>query len=249
VKSLKVLNDFLMKIIKDRKKIYESSPDNMDKNILLEFFSSQQLNGIFLTDEEILEEMNSLTLGIHGSLKSAISFIHYCLAKYPEMQQKVFEEVSQLGDEVKESELDEMKYTHAFIKEVLRMFPPVCFFARKLSSEVTAGGFTFPKDVEVMFSPFLMGRNPKYFADPLRFDPNRFLDLESDPPGFIPFSLTPRKCLGVKIAYVIMKIAIVGILKKYKLSLPKESEELELNADMSLSAKNGINLIFEKRQK
>jgi cytochrome P450 family 4 len=248
MRSLKVLNEFTMKIVKDRKRKYEISPYSIDDNILLEFFSSPKVNEIFLTDKEICNEINSLNLGLHGTLKSAISFIHYCLAKYPEMQQKVFNEVSQLGDEIKESELDEMRFTHAFIKEVLRMFPPVCFFARKLSSEVTAGGFTFPKDAEVMFSPFLMGRNAKYFADPLKFDPNRFLELKSDPPGFIPFALAPRKCLGGKIAYIIMKIAIVGVLKNFKLILPEESEELELNADMSLSAKNGINLIFEKRQ-
>jgi cytochrome P450 family 4 len=249
MKSMKVLNDFTMKIIKYRRQKFRKNNNNehdIDENNL-DIFFKLKIDGNFLTDKEILNDMNALTLALHDTLKSAISFIHYCLAKYPEMQQKVFEEVSQLGDEIEESELDEMKYTHAFIKEVLRMFSPVSFFVRKLSSEVTAGGFTFPKDVEVIFSPFLMGRNPKYFSDPLKFDPNRFLELKSDPPGFIPFALAPRKCLGMKIAYIIMKIAIVGVLKNYKLSLPNESEELELNLDLTLSAKNGINLNFESR--
>jgi cytochrome P450 len=248
MKCLKYINDFKMQIIKNhRKGLEEKSESNINENIFLGHLLKSKINGKFLSDKEILDDMNAMTLALHDTLKSEISFIHYCLAKYLEMQQKVFEEVSHLDDEIKESELDEMKYTHAFIKEVLRMFPSVYFFARKLSSEVTAGGFTFPKDVEVVISPFFMGRNPKYFADPLKFDPNRFLELKSDPPGFIPFALAPRKCLGVKIAYIIMKIAVIGVLKNFKLSLPKENEELELNVDLTLSAKNGIRLNFEPR--
>jgi cytochrome P450 family 4 len=248
VKRLKVINDFTMRIIKhQRKELEENNETSINKNIFLGHLLKSTIGGKYLADKEILDEMNFLTIALHDTLTSATSFIHYCLAKYPEMQQKVFEEVSQLSDEIKESELDEMKYTHAFIKEVLRMFPPLSFIARKLTSEVTAGGFTFPKDVEVVISAFFIGRNPKYFADPLKFDPNRFLELKSDPPGFIPFALAPRKCLGVKVAYVIMKIAVIGVLKNYKLSLSNESEELELNMDMTLSAKNGINLNFESR--
>jgi cytochrome P450 family 4 len=248
MKCLKYINEFKMKIIKNRRKELEkNSESNINENIFVGHYLKSKINGNFLTDKEILNDMNLSTLALHDTLKSATSFIHYCLAKHPEMQQKVFEEVSQLGDEIEESELDEMKYTHAFIKEVLRMFPAGSFFARKLSSEVTTGGFTFPKDVEVVFSPFLMGRNPKYFSDPLKFDPNRFFELKSDPPGFIPFAFAPRKCLGMKIAYIIMKIAVVGVLKNYKLSLPNESEELELNLDMTLSAKNGIDLNFDSR--
>jgi cytochrome P450 family 4 len=248
MKCLKYINDFKMQIIKDRRKELEEDEEaDIGENIFLGHFLKAKLDGKFLTDEKILFEMNGMTLAHHDTLKSAISFVHYCLAKYPEMQQKVYEEVTQLGDEIKESDLDEMEFTHAFIKEVLRLFPAGSFFVRKLSSEITAGDFTFPKDVEVIISPFLMGRNPKYFSDPLKFDPNRFLELKSDPPGFISFSLAPRKCLGIKIAYIVMKIAIVKVLKNYKLSLPKESEELEFNLDMTLSAKEGINLNFESR--
>jgi hypothetical protein len=186
---------------------------DIDENNL-DIFLKLKIDGNFLTDQEILNDMNLSTLALHDTLKSAISLIIIASQS---------------------------------IQKCNKKFPPVCFFARKLSSEVTAGDFTFPKDVEVIFSPFLMGRNPKYFADPLKFDPNRVLELKSDPSGFIPFALAPRKCLGMKIAYVIMKIAIVGVLKNFKLSLPKESEELKLNVDMTLSAKNGIKLNFEPR--
>jgi cytochrome P450 family 4 len=249
MKCLKYINDFTMQIIKNqRKELEENSECDVNENIFLGHLLKSKIDGNLLSDEEILAETNTMILALYDTLKSATSFVHYCLAKHPEMQQKVFEEVSQLSDEIKESELDEMKFTNAFIKEVLRMFPAVSFFACKLSSEVTAGGFTFPKDLEVIFSPFLMGRNPKYFSDPLKFDPNRFLELKSDPPGYIPFALAPRKCLGVKIAYIIMKISIVAVLKNYKLALPKESEELKLNIDLTLSAENGIKLNLEPRK-
>jgi cytochrome P450 family 4 len=247
MKKLQFINNFTMDIIKKRRQKLKNNEEKLDEVIFLNQIFKNIFEGDDLSDEQILGEMNTNIMSLHDSVKSATSFVHYCLAKYPEMQEKVFEEVSQLGGEISETDLDEMKFTHAFIKEALRMYAPVSFYTRKLSLEVTAGGFTFPKDTEVMFSPFLMGRNVKYFSDPLKFDPNRFLELKSDPPGFIPFGLAPRKCLGVKVAYIILKISIIGVLKNYKLTLPKESEELELNIDLTLSAKNGIKLNFEPR--
>lgn len=88
--------------------------------------------------------------------------------------------------------MNKLSYLELVIKESLRLYPSVPFIARKITEEVTAGGYTLPKGCNVTIAPYLMGRDPKIFPDPLKFIPERF-DAETtadkiNPYAYIPFS-------------------------------------------------------------
>jgi len=142
----------------------------------------------------------------HDTTSSGISFTLYNLAKYPEIQQKVFEEVSEMYDGDKDravtlQDLSKLQYLDAVIKESQRLYPSVPYYGRELVEDVVSEGYTFPKSMNIFISPYLMGRDPKIFKDPLDFDPNRFYDNETtyeknNPFGYVPFSAGPRNCVG-----------------------------------------------------
>lgn len=121
----------------------------------------------------------------------------YNLAKYPEVQEKVFEESrNELGDDPEKSAsmhaLNSLSYLELVIKETLRLYPSVPFFGRKISEEVTIGDVTIPEGTSVTLAPYFLGRDPKIFPDPLKFDPLRF-DVETNneknnPYSYVPFS-------------------------------------------------------------
>lgn len=125
------------------------------------------------------------------------------MAKYPEIQQKVFEESRNVfGDDLKKSatmtDLNDLQYLERVIKETLRLYPSVPFFGRKIREEITIGDFTFPQETSLVLAPYFMGRDAKVFPDPLKFDPNRF-DVETsyeknNPYSYVPFSAGPRNC-------------------------------------------------------
>lgn len=46
----------------------------------------------------------------------------------------------------------------------------------------------------MIIAPYFMARDPKIFADPLKFDPNRFTIERSNPFSYVPFSAGPRNC-------------------------------------------------------
>jgi cytochrome P450 len=242
-KHLKILKNFTRKIVEKKREDLKTD-SNHGNCLLVELLNAKN----DFTDNQICNEMNESIFGTTDTTASAIPFILYCLAKHPEVQQKAREEVSQIfrnckeEKEIKLSDLNLMFFIEAVIKESLRLFPSIPFFTRKLSSEVTAGGFTFPKDAEIMISPFLMGRNSKYFSNPLEFNPNRFYMCNTQPPGFIAFSVAPRKCKGAKQAFVIMKIAIAKIISSFEIKLSEEIKSLEMTP--SLKSSNGINLQF-----
>jgi len=63
--------------------------------------------------------------------------------------------------------------------------------------------YILPKNIEISIPIILLHRNPKYWSDPEKFDPDRFLPENSkdrSPYSYIPFSSGPRNCLDQKIA-------------------------------------------------
>jgi cytochrome P450 family 4 len=189
-KHLHVINDFVDKIVVARRQTRNREWKLIDK------FMHVEIDGKFLADKYVRYDLNAAIFGTYDTLNPGISFALYCLAKYPEEQQKVYQEMNEIlgneiNQEISERHLNKMTYTHAFLKETLRLYSPASYFSRKISSEIITGGYTFPKDTEIMISPYLMERNPKYFEDLLFFNVERFLISDSDPPGFIPFQLAP----------------------------------------------------------
>ena len=85
--------------------------------------------------------INYLFIQGHDTTTSGISFAFYNIAKHPEVQQKVFDEiVSVFGNDLKKqatiSDLNDLKYLDLVIKETLRLHPSVGLFGRKALEEV-----------------------------------------------------------------------------------------------------------------
>jgi len=250
-KNLKIVNDFIMKIVKDRRKLIVEGKVTQEECVMDHYFLTP-IEGRFLADEEILTEVNTLILGMYDTTQTTAGFVSYTLARYPVVQQKVYEELLVfLKDDpmrlLADDELNQLTYLEAVIRETLRLYPTVPYFGRKLRTEIKIGAYTFPKDVEIMISPYLMGRNPKYFEDPLTFNPDRFHNSETLPLAFAAFSIGAKKCLGQKMAIKHLKISFSKLIVSYKLSLPEDFAELILIPEMVLKPKFKVPVIAVRR--
>lgn len=178
----------------------------------------------------IKTHMNTFVIAGHDTTTSSITWTMYLLGHHPEIQQKVREEVDAYLEELKEnnesitvSNLKKLTYLNCVIKESLRIYPAGPFIARKGKTPLQINDqVTIPANVDVLFLIHYMHTNEKYFKDPQRFYPDRFLlgknntgDNWVTNSAYIPFSGGLRVCVGKDYALTQQKLFFVHLLSNY----------------------------------
>ncbi|KAJ8732432.1 hypothetical protein PYW07_015031 [Mythimna separata] len=210
------------------------------------------------TDVELREE--TLVLVLAGTDTSAVgtAFTTMLLARYPDVQEKVYQELLQVFGNSKRpvtaEDLPKLKYLDAVIRETLRLYPPVPIIARKVDKEVTLpSGITLVEDCGLVINIWALHRNPRYWGDDAElFRPERFLDTPlSHPAAFMPFSHGPRACLGYQYAMMSMKTALSALLREHRILPATATEDLKplrLKFDVMMRDVDNFTIQLVKRQ-
>ncbi|XP_062552021.1 cytochrome P450 4d2-like [Armigeres subalbatus] len=266
-KYLTTIREFTMSIITKRKNaLVDKSGENLPiddallgskrKMALLDVLMRTNIDGQPLTDEEIREEVDTFMFAGHDTTASAVTFILFALAKHPDVQQKVYQEViavfgESINTSITLSALNDLKYLDLVIKEALRMYPPVPFISRKTIKEVDLSGTTIPIGSNITIGIYNMHHNPKYFPEPEKFLPERFeaeRGIEKrNPYAYVPFSAGGRNCIGQKFAQYEVKSTISNIMRHCRVELPHPDYELPLKVEMILKPQDDMPLIFYPR--
>ena len=224
--SLKIVQARRKAILSGEKKV-KSRPDFID--ILL---TSQDASGESLSDSDIMSEMNTFMFAGHDTTASGVSWTLYMLGLHPDIQRQCREEIqSVLGDRqrVEWKDLDALRFTSLCIKESMRLFSPVPFINRLLNEDLKIDDYVIPKGTQFSIPIILLHRHPKYWDNPDKFDPTRF--LEEKPGGsnfsYIPFSAGHRNCIGQKFALTEELIVVARVIHSFELeSVPIEIKRL-----------------------
>lgn len=263
-RALKVLHGHTESIISKRiavmsmhdKTTQVGTQDKKTRLAFLDLLLKSRVDGESLSRSEIREEVDTFMFEGHDTTAAAISFALYCLSTNPEVQEKAYQEQKNIfGKNLRNAkptmaQLQEMKYLDKVLKETLRLYPPVPMLARRTPpEEIVWGEYKFPKRMDILISIFAMHRDPIYFPDPLKFNPDRFDDDANRINSFVytPFSAGPRNCIGQKFAVLEMKSIISKVLRNYKLLPANPFHEIKLAAYIVLGSTNGICLALEKR--
>ncbi|XP_075971067.1 cytochrome P450 4d8-like [Anticarsia gemmatalis] len=209
------------------------------------------------SDTTLIEETVVIFTAGTDTSALATSFTSVLLARHPEIQEKVYQELTQVfGDSkrpVQFEDLHHLKYLECVIKESLRLYPPAPFVLRKIDKDLELpNGLTLPKGTSVINNVYATHRNPAYWGDDAdQFRPERFIDTPlTHPAAFLAFSTGPRNCIAYRYAMMSMKTALSTLLRHFRV-LPISEEELgqpiDLKFDIMLRANDDFQVKLEPR--
>ncbi|XP_064404149.1 cytochrome P450 4F6-like [Halichondria panicea] len=207
--------------------------------------TAEDETGEGLTDLEIRDEVDTFMFEGHDTTTSGMCWTLYCLAKHPEAQEKVREEVRSVlqgRDTLDYDDLKELKYTQWAIKEAMRLYPPVFFIFRQSDGNLVLDGHEIPKGMTVGLSIRQIHRHPDTWDNPDEYDPLRFHPSNCegrDPYAYIPFSGGQRNCIGQNFALNEERIVTASIVNRFKLSLV-QGHKVETVPKVVLRSKNDI---------
>uniref|UniRef100_A0A1D1ZB53 Putative cytochrome P450 6a14 n=1 Tax=Anthurium amnicola TaxID=1678845 RepID=A0A1D1ZB53_9ARAE len=155
------------------------------------------------------------------------SFTLFEMAKHPEVQRKLQEEVDATlkkhGTLTYEAIMD-MPYMEMVIQETLRHYPPVPFLTREamVKRQLPLTDVVLEKGTRLMIPVWALHMDPQYWHEPRRYDPSRFSEENSKsrhPNVYMPFGDGPRICIGMRLGMVQVKMALASILSRASVSL------------------------------
>ena len=180
-----------------------------------------------LTDEEIIASSVLFLVVGYDTTGSLITMTNYLLALNPDKQEKLFEELEiahkENGGKFDYETISGLKYLDAVISETLRLLPSAPFTERRALEDYTfrKNGIFIPKRGSIILPIWNMHHDPRFWTDPMKFEPERFLPENRDkivPYSYIPFGGGPRNCIGMRFALLEAKLAIAHLVLNFKLS-------------------------------
>ncbi|XP_018569725.1 cytochrome P450 6a2-like isoform X2 [Anoplophora glabripennis] len=175
---------------------------------------------------------------------STMNFALYELCKHQDVQDRVREEVNEVlerhGGQFTYESIGELKYLQQVIDEAQRLFPPLVVLTRVCVKDykLRDTDLVLEKGTRVVIPLYSIHRDPEYYPEPDKFDPERFNNENKKsrhPFVHLPFGEGPRNCIGLRFGLMQSKIGLATILSKFRLRIsPKTDMPLRLHEGVLL---------------
>lgn len=243
------LDAIIYRLIEQRRLAGEDRGDLLSMLLLAQ---DTEVDGGGMTDEQLRDELMTIFLAGHETTANALTWTWYLLSQNPEAEARLHEEI----DRVLEGRLPDfddvakLKYTEMVLAESMRLYPPAWALGRLAMEDFEIGGYVVPRKSLVLMSQFVMHRDPRYFADPLKFDPDRWTTeaRESRPQfSYFPFGGGPRRCIGEGFAWMEGILLIATIARQWQMRLVP-NHPVVLKPVITLRPKYGMRMTVIRRQ-
>jgi cytochrome P450 len=208
--------------------------------------------GNALSDEQLIAHTNILLVAGHETSTSLSAWLMYLLSQNPGYAQRVLQEQDALlaRDAAPTLEaIKRMKLLEYALSEAERLYPPVSNGPRGVLEEFEFGGYRVPSGTHVFYSIAGAHRLPTIFAEPDRFDPERFAPPREEhktPYALVGFGGGPRICIGINFAQVEIKALLSHLLRNYTLELVPDQQIVQMYLPTRMPL-NGIRMRVSPR--
>ncbi len=247
-KARDLLDSIIYRIIEERRR---SELDHGDLISML--LCAQEENGARMSDEQVRDEAMTLFLAGHDTTANALTWTWYLLAQHPDVEAKLYYELEAVlaGRPPSVEDFPRLRYTEMVFSEVLRLYPPAWRIGRHVIKDYEVGdGHLIPAGSLVLLSQYVMHRDPRYFPDPERFDPERWTaKVREERPQFsyFPFGGGARRCIGEGFARTAGILLLATLAAVWRMRLSTEPH-VEMQPLLTLRPKHGIQMTLQRRK-
>lgn len=193
-------------------------------DLLSILLKAQDEDGKQMSNQQVIDECITLLGAGHETTAAALCWTWYFLCQYPEIYQKVQQEVQQTlqGRRATVNDLAQLPLCLQVFKEAMRLYPPAAGILREALHDITIDGYQVPKGTTILISPYTLHRKAEYFPKPEVFDLERFtFEQEKRLPrySYIPFGAGPRICIGNHLALMEGQLLIATLAQHACFSL------------------------------
>jgi len=198
-----------------------------------------------LDDVQLRHETQMLIGAGETTTSEALTFCFSLLGSHPKILAALVRELQgALGARrIALSDLKQLPLLQQVLSETLRLYPPSYALARAPTERATLGGVSLGRGTTVVFSPYALHRDPRFWDSPASFRPERFQpggEIERVPRyAYLPFGGGPRRCLAEHLAQLEMALALGRILQRFELQLPSQKAP-PISGGFALSLSSGL---------
>ncbi len=248
--AIRILDDMIWDVIRRRR---ASREDHGDLLSMLLLAVDEEGDGSGMTDLQARDEAMTLFNAGHDSTAAALAWTWYLVAQHPSVEDRLVEEVDAVlaGRAPGFADVPRLPYAEMVVKESLRLYPPTwALLPREAIEKVELGGYEIARGSWVYAFPWMTHRDPRFFEDPEKFDPERFAPGRCDKIpqyAYIPFGGGPRVCIGNAFATMEMVLIMACVLQKFRLRLAAGQADVEPEPLIAIRPKGGLRVSLVRR--
>lgn len=241
------LDSTIYRIIDERSKSGEDPGD-----LLSMLLHARDESSNSMTDQQLRDEIVTLFLAGHETTANALTWTWYLLSQHLEVESKLHAELeSVLGDRLPAAEhVSRLSYTAKVLTESMRLYPPAWVVTRQILKDIQLGAYVIPAKSVVFMSQYVMHHNPRYYAEPEHFNPERWTpEMKTSLPRFayFPFGGGQRSCIGEPFAWIEGLLLIATIAQEWRMRLVPD-HPVALLPRITLRPKYGMRMHLANRR-
>ncbi|KAL5974210.1 hypothetical protein ACLOJK_030873 [Asimina triloba] len=241
-------------------KVMSTNGDRHKIACAIDYILEAEANGE-INDKNVLYIVENINVAAIETTLWSMEWAIAELVNHPEAQSRIRDEISTVlgGRPVTESNLHELPYLQAAIKETLRLHTPIPLLVPHMNlEEATLDGYTIPKGSKVVVNAWWLANNPAWWNKPEEFRPERFMEEEAATEAavgggkvdfrYLPFGVGRRSCPGIILALPILGIVIGKLVKNFKMLPPRGLGRIDVSekgGQFSLHIAHHSTVVFE----
>ena len=238
--AMRTIDDVVREIIAARRADGADAGTDMVSLLL----AARDVDGRAMTETQVRDELVTFMLAGHETTANGLAWLWYLLSQNPAARSRLHAEVDAVVGSRPPTghDAESLPWTTACFQEALRLYPPAWILEREAIADDEVGGHRIPAGATVNLPVYSVHRDERWWPDPLRFDPERFLgdgDRSRPRGAYLPFGAGRRVCIGQPFALLEATLITATVAQRYELDLV-EGTVVEPEATVTLRPKGGL---------